>query len=513
MKFRNAIVGTTSALALLLTTGVPVSAIPAPAASQASEASADEVQGITYLGEGDEGAAASEQATAYVYPEEFEGDPAEDDAHAHDEDNPSVVVEDDTVTPTESTEPSEEDTDASTTTPTITTKTETKNGVVRRPNPTPPKFTTPTPPTDEPEVKLFDLTFADKQFNNTTTKLKRTDSFQFSFSFKGYTKDMPKKQREVILQSYDSKTKTWNAVSERKVYVHYTVVNHRTTLKAEHAPHGTTFRLYAPATAEYSEVISKTVKIEREKTYVTLTNYGPERYNHMVGSKNNLRFSVYNVVPGGKDRVVVQKLVKKKWVNLKAFTGVKNGNYEIRIWTGTKWTKSQKMAYRVVYNPVGNVNHKWTTSKTKYGYLRNSKDFSSMQKEFYNYTKNICPYIVPFLDSKRGDTWWGKAPMSDGITYYKTFIPKKHRKSVAMHECGHHRQWETVLKHTSWTEFSRRADKAYSAPKGKGIEYNAECVANRWTKMTYWGYKRPDKCNTKQGSYWAWKVANKQRPW
>lgn len=72
-----------------------------------------------------------------------------------------------------------------------------------------------------------------------------------------------------------------------------------------------------------------------------------------------------------------------------------------------------------------------------------------------------------------------------------------------------HQQWKAAhsAKSKWWVQLKNSVAQVYGNWPNPGIEYNAGCVANSWSKNSYWAYGGQDRCGGAQQKLWTRAIA------
>lgn len=229
------------------------------------------------------------------------------------------------------------------------------------------------------------------------------------------------------------------------------------------------YRLYHPGTSRVNEWANKPQKV----TYVSAKSgfgknslLGPVK-KWPVNQPKGFRF--YNFNGGGNRVVYMQRLVKGKWENLHRFKVAGSA----KNFSHTEGTP-QNATYRLYFPAQG----RWSsaTSRTftqRYEDPRRYTD--TLRKKSYNYMKKACPNVT--LETVNRQKSSGLAMMYERRIIMRNDMAKAQPavlKQMSLHECAHVIQGEVYSNHD---ELSRRADKVYRQRNGKGMEMQADCMA------------------------------------
>ena len=184
---------------------------------------------------------------------------------------------------------------------------------------------------------------------------------------------------------------------------------------------------------------------------------------------------------------------KGKWATIRT---VKNQGYGYKNYALPKKAKSYKSSATVYYRAVVSA----PAVKTAYTGAKkviwdNPRTGSAMEKKAHGYINKYCGDIPVVITTTKKGTW-GRAVMPANVIYIDKKVPAKHLRTVALHECGHIKQFQVYGK--SWASFKKQMDKLYGQKNGKGMEQNADCIANYWHKNSYYGYG--GSCSGKKGA-------------
>lgn len=314
--------------------------------------------------------------------------------------------------------------------------------------------------------------------------------------------------RDVVLQRYNTSSKKWVTVRAGK-YSASTGKSTATILKTDAAGK---YRMHLPETKIQKAFTSTFANIKFGKSKATIRTYSADRYKYFVRSTNTIKFHVGDFDQKKGQRLIFQRYAptQKKWITTATVKNPKPGYHSFRTLWGSAYTKTQKNSYRLVFG--GTADYWQTTSKSVYTWIENSRYYTGLKKEYYNYYKGKCSSVVPQIDSSlksRGVA--GLAKLYDRVSVFSPHIAKHHRKTVALHECAHHKQYFVASKYGNWSKF--RAESSKQLRGERAMEWLADCVANRWAKNSYWGYKNPSVCNTAAGKKWTDRIIKGKNPW
>lgn len=289
--------------------------------------------------------------------------------------------------------------------------------------------------------------------------------------------------RLVEIQRYNAKTKKWEVV--RNVWTDKSKrfnVNlpYYSTISEQ-------FRVVVPATLTDSQYVGTATTVAIKKAKYT-TSYTTVLQSKTVPWQSNSVYVYVLTNPSRpydiKPRVYLQKYVGGKWVVVNSVVGY--GNITLGIPKGNTSSANGVQSYRV------NVGTTTVAETTVSGVVRttweNPYRYTGMQRSIYNYFKAYCPTTLVTV-KKQPSGIWGRAFLGGNKQVeVSPSVPAQHLRTVALHECAHIRQGEIYI--NSWDNFRKKMNSVYGQSQNgsKGLEQNADCIANIYARNSYWAY-------------------------
>lgn len=250
------------------------------------------------------------------------------------------------------------------------------------------------------------------------------------------------------------------------------------------------------ATVGYSTEITVSNTKPSTSPIIKFAKTVPWQNNNISGKISGVPVNVYSTVS-------LQQKSGSTWKNVSKTTVKGNSNYNFSLYKGNTKSKDATQYYRIVISGSGittttinNLNVVWDNPLIGSAQARNA----------YNYVKAYCPDSA-IVVKQLPNNLWGTAELGKNIINISPKVPSKHLRSVALHECAHHRQYSLYSR--DWTGFKNRMNKIYGRKGDLGMENNTECIANYWYKNSYWGYSV--QCTGEKQTV-AVKIAKNQRP-
>ena len=314
--------------------------------------------------------------------------------------------------------------------------------------------------------------------------------------------------RTVNVQKYDTSKKKWVAYA-RAGYDRGSGQFSYTIPKT--SGQTTKFRVSIPAYFGYSSAASSSVTVDRRLLPVKIFNQVMPTKYQITGTKNSLTVYVNSFSPEVGQKLTLQRYSssKKTWANVSAGVTAKPGKRTFALPTGSSSSATATHKYRVRLDKNANFTST-SVSPTVSVRIENPKHYTGLAREFYNGYKAYCPAIVPRVDGSRaGAGAWAYADIANGVTYFSPKVTSQHRRTVALHECAHHQQWKAAhsAKGKGWASLKRSFTQVYGNWPQSGIEYNADCVADYWSRNSYWSYGGQDRCGGPEQKRWTRAIA------
>jgi len=305
-----------------------------------------------------------------------------------------------------------------------------------------------------------------------------------SISYSGVFKDTSV-VHNVQLQAYNASKKTWSTVTSTG--------NSSGSWKLVLGPNeaaSTTYRIFVPETADATQVVTGNFIVKRTMQSVIVSN-GGGKDKVMPWTANTIAWTV-NDDKGTK--VQLQQLVGKTWKKIGDRTIDSKRQVSYTMPKGNANSASQKFRYRVLI-PKHKIGYKETAAGDRTIVWENPNRYTGNTKKVYDYMKGQCPAIFISVNNKLPKNVWALSYLGEDRTEIYGNIPAKHLRTVALHECGHHRQWKFYS--NDWNGFLNRMNKVYGQKGNLGMEQNADCIANAWAKNSYYAYQ--GNCNGEHG--------------
>lgn len=244
------------------------------------------------------------------------------------------------------------------------------------------------------------------------------------------------------------------------------------------------WRLRAPATADSAEDTSPPATINRVRETVSVKTTG------FTGTSSALAHVdlTFAVDAPTRAKVYLQKLVDGRWVQAKtAYVVAGEVSYRIPAAGGNSAATSDPQ-FRVIV-PSFATGYRDTHSAARTVKIENPLRYTGERRAYFGLVASHCPSALLVIDETliaKGASGW--ANMRANTVHMKPGVPLQHQRYVANHECAHLKQWE-MYGH-NWAAFQAAADGVYGGGLEYGYERMADCVANAWHPVSYWGYRR-----------------------
>lgn len=292
--------------------------------------------------------------------------------------------------------------------------------------------------------------------------------------------------RSVQLQAYNATKKTWSTVASTN--------SANGSWKLELGPSdsaSTVYRIFVPEIADATQVVTGSFTLKRTPSTVTIAN-GGGKLKTVPWEANTLAWTVYD---DKGTNVQIQQLVGKNWRKVADRTVDAKKSVSFAMPKGNTGSANQSFRYRAVVLKH-KVGYKDSSGGDRTIVWENPNRYTGTAKKIYDYMKGQCPAIFISVDNsleKKGV--WALSYLGEDRTAVYGNIPAQHLRTVALHECGHHRQWKFYS--GDWNGFLNKMNKVYGQRGNLGMEQNADCIANAWAKNSYFAYK--GNCNGERG--------------
>lgn len=296
--------------------------------------------------------------------------------------------------------------------------------------------------------------------------------------------------RTVSISKYNTKTKKWDVVVSGKsnskgVYSINLTVNSSGK-----------YAVYAPYVSGFNGVYGVSTELTVNNSKPSVTNSKVEHTRMVPWGKNNIRgyISGSELPTNIHYSLTVQEKVGKTWKDVATYKKSGLGSYSLPLNKGTTKSSSATKNYRVKISGAGLT----TVYSSQVSVIwDNPYKGSTREKKVYGYTKKYCPDTPIEIRAIASQGKWGSAELGTKNTIVvDSKMPEKHLKTVSLHECAHFVQWKQYG--NDWTKFTNDMNKVYGQKGSRGMEQNADCIANYWSKNTYWGYGQ--NCVGKKGT-------------
>lgn len=286
--------------------------------------------------------------------------------------------------------------------------------------------------------------------------------------------------RNVIVQRYDTKSKTWTNTAKTT-----TDKNGKFSVSPWYYETASeSFRIHIPATMTDEQYTGPSTKVVIRKPAYSTAYTRVDKAKTTPWDKN----TIYTFVSSNparstliKPKVTLQKLNGTKWTDVKSVTGY--GNVTIDLPKGTTQSKNEVQSYRISVSTTAMATG--TVTGTFKVTWENPNKYTGKALETYKHIKAYCPNAT--ITVKKLPTGiWGYAYVGTNRVEISPDVPAKHLKTVALHECAHHKQGELYI--GEWENFKKKMNTIYGQKGTTGMEQNADCIANIWSKNSYWSY-------------------------
>lgn len=298
----------------------------------------------------------------------------------------------------------------------------------------------------------------------------------------------PAKQREIWVQRYNPTAKTWPIQTIVKTTGNYSIPINKNWPNAQ-------YRIHIPATTGGTSFTGKPTQITQNFNNVKMVGT-KTTYAHAIVPWNQNQISTRVTLGTAKVTAQLQKrngTTGNSWTTIEARKNVGNGLITFNIPKGNTSTKNSTTQWRILLPE--SLWFKQTGTAYMTHAVENPNHYTGSAKTIYNYYKQYCPNMLMKFTKFPNSNTWGMANL--GISHYihiGTTVPAKHYKTVALHECAHFRQW-AIYGYTLMSEASPKMNKAHNTTGTRGLEINADCIANLWSKSTYWSYDKTGNCS------------------
>lgn len=243
------------------------------------------------------------------------------------------------------------------------------------------------------------------------------------------------------------------------------------------------YRTAIAATATAAAYYGPATTISRPLTAAVLSGT-VQRYPHAYAPWLQNSLTSHLDIAELKTTVRLQKLVGSTWTTVSSRSGVGSGTVTFTLPIAGRAAPNGVAQWRLYVEPTA-----WTKAAgTAFMHvsLENPLLYTGKWKTAYALVRGHCPdNLIMFEAMPAGTNGRAYVSKNHRISLSTTLSAAKTQTAV-LHECAHFVQWR--LYGANWSAFSARMDALYGQSGGRGIEQNAECIANVWHANSYWGY-------------------------
>lgn len=293
--------------------------------------------------------------------------------------------------------------------------------------------------------------------------------------------------RTINIQRYNASSKSW--INVAKAYT-----NSKTKKFSVNLPYlysygvSEKFRIAVEADSYDNSYYGPTTIVNVGKGKFTASSPYISKTKTVPWDKNSVyTYVTSNTAVGNKvkPRVYLEKYVGKKWVVVNSVVG--SGNVTLAIPQGNANSANGTQSFRIRVGATAYSNV--TTTGVVRATWENPNRYTGTARTAYNYMKPYCPTTMITVGNLNPGIW-GIAHLggTDKRVTISSKVPAKHLRTVALHECAHHKQGDIYI--SSWDSFRKKMNSVYGQSQNgsKGLEQNADCIANIYARNSYWAY-------------------------